>query len=165
MKTTGCKPVSFARDTCFASCSVIVVGSSPAMRGPPMGERGRRTLSLAPRRTQTRRSGSAAAHEPADGRHQLAGPRVLLGVRPIDDAVARVVVEEPERDLVERRLHRGDLRHDVDAVAVVLDHSLDAADLPFDAAQTLEQLVLGRAVAAGLARSGHATHYTPTGCR
>ena len=49
-----------------------------------------------------------------------------------------VVVEQAERDLVERRLHGGDLGEHVDAVAVLVDHPLDAADLAFDAAQALE---------------------------
>src|SRR3712207_8707830 len=58
----------------------------------------------------------------SDGRHQLGGVlvRVAAGV-PADDAVGGVVVEQPERDLVERRLDRRDLRDDVDAVAVVVD--------------------------------------------
>jgi hypothetical protein len=43
--------------------------------------------------------------------------------------VVGVVVEQAQRDLVERRLHSGDLGEDVDAVAVLVDHPLDAADL------------------------------------
>jgi hypothetical protein len=57
------------------------------------------------------------------------------------------LVEQPERDLVQRGLDRGDLRQDVDAVPVVVDHAFNAADLAFDAAQPLDQLVPGRAVA------------------
>ena len=41
-----------------------------------------------------------------------------------------VAVEQAERDLVEGGLDRRDLSEDVDAVAVLLDHLLDAADLP-----------------------------------
>ena len=41
-------------------------------------------------------------------------------------------------DLVERRLHGADLGQDVDAVAIVVDHALDAADLALDAAQPLD---------------------------
>ena len=52
--------------------------------------------------------------------------------RAADDAVVGVVVEQAERDLVERGLDRADLRQHVDAVAVVLDHPLDAADLTLD---------------------------------
>src|SRR5215207_3867719 len=102
-----------------------------------------------------RRPQSAAAHHAADGCHQLFGALFLLGLRAADDAVVRVVVEESQRDLVECRLDRRDLSQDVDAIAVVLDHPLDAAHLALDAAQALEELVLGRAVAA---RLGHGCH-------
>jgi hypothetical protein len=47
--------------------------------------------------------------------------------------VPGVPVEQPEGDLVQRGLDRGDLGQDVDAVPVVLDHPLDSADLAFDA--------------------------------
>jgi hypothetical protein len=63
--------------------------------------------------------------------------------------VAGVLVEQPERDLVQCGLDRADLRDHVDAVAVVFDHPLDAADLALDALEALEELVLGRGVAAG----------------
>src|SRR3954471_18314211 len=57
----------------------------------------------------------AAAHEAPDGAHQLAGELVAVAVlAALDDAVAGVVVEQPERDLVERRLDGGDLGDDVD---------------------------------------------------
>jgi hypothetical protein len=46
-----------------------------------------------------------------------------------------VIVEQTERDLVERRLRSGDLGEDIDAVAVVLDDPLDAANLPLDPSQ------------------------------
>lgn len=42
-------------------------------------------------------------------------------------------VEQAERNLVKRGLDRRYLRQDVDAVAVLLDHALDTADLPLDA--------------------------------
>jgi len=77
---------------------------------------------------------SATAHQARDGRHELLRPLGLVVVGGAEDAVLRVIVEEPERDLVERGLHGRDLRQDVDAVAVVLDHALDAADLALDAA-------------------------------
>jgi hypothetical protein len=69
-----------------------------------------------------------------------------------------VVVEQAEGDLVERGLHGVDLREDVDAVAVVLDHALDPAHLPLDAAQALEKLVL-----AGGVSVTHDTEYTHRG--
>ena len=59
-----------------------------------------------------------------------------------------VVLEEPGADLLERGLDRGDLGEDVDAVAVLLDHPLDAAHLSLDAVQAPGQrlLVLGVAM-------------------
>ena len=64
-----------------------------------------------------------------------------------DHAVMRVLVEQAERDLVERRLHRGDLGEHVDAVAILGDHALHAAHLPLDTTQALEQLLPVRRVA------------------
>ena len=57
---------------------------------------------------------------------------LALGSAPITQWRAWLV-EQAERDLVERGLDRADLREHVDAVAVVLDHALDAADLALDA--------------------------------
>ena len=68
----------------------------------------------------------------ADGGHELVGLVRLLVVGGAHHAVPRVVVQQAERDLVERGLDGGDLRQDVDAVAVVLDHALDAAHLALD---------------------------------
>jgi hypothetical protein len=87
--------------------------------------------------------------QPPDSAHQLVVE--LLGRRvgrAADDAVAGVIVEQAERHLVERGLDGGDLGDDVDAVAVFLDHALDAAYLALEAPKALEQLVLGSAVAA-----------------
>jgi uncharacterized protein YxjI len=77
-----------------------------------------------------------AAHEPRDRGHHLG--RLGLVVGGADDAVRGVIVEQAERDLVERGLDRADLREDVDAVAVVLDHPLHAADLALDALEALQ---------------------------
>src|SRR5436190_1379015 len=55
-----------------------------------------------------------------------------------------------------------DLGEDVDAVAVLLDHPLDAADLAFDAPQPVEELVLGCRVAAGGSHGADSTT-TPRG--
>src|SRR5512133_4165172 len=85
----------------------------------------------------TRRS--APAREPPDGGHHLVGAIDALLALGAHDAMACVVVEQAERDLVERGAHGADLGEDVDAVAIVLDHALDAADLAFDAAQALEE--------------------------
>jgi len=50
-------------------------------------------------------------------------------------AVLRVVGEKKERDALERGFDRADLRQDVDAVAVIVDHLLQAPDLAFDSLQ------------------------------
>jgi hypothetical protein len=78
---------------------------------------------------------TATAHEPADRPHQLVGElfRRSFAV-PLDDAVARVLVEQAECDLVQRGLDCADLGDDVDAVAVVVDHLLDPPHLSLDAA-------------------------------
>ena len=55
------------------------------------------------------------------------------------DAVRDVILENLKAETLERGLHRPDLREDVDAVAVLFDHPLDAADLPFDPVKTLDQ--------------------------
>ena len=60
-----------------------------------------------------------------------------------------VIVEQAEGDAVQRGPRRGDLGEHVDAVAVVLDHPLDPADLTLDPAQAAQQLVLGRYVSGG----------------
>ena len=80
--------------------------------------------------------------KPADGSHQLVGLLVaLVGLR-TDHAVVGVIVEQAERDLVERSLHRRDLREHVDAITVLVDHPLDPRDLPADPAQPFDQLFL-----------------------
>ena len=79
----------------------------------------------------------------------------IAGRERTGDAVVHVVVEDPEREALERRVHRRDLREDVDAVAVVLDHALDPAHLALDAVQPAdERLLVGRVAVLVLA---HAT--------
>src|SRR4051794_18332805 len=101
------------------------------------------------------------AHQPADGAHQLVGlvARVVRAAVAVEHAVARVAVQQAERDLVQRRLDGGDLGQHVDAVAVVLDHARHAADLTLDPGQALVELFLGGGVAA---RLGHAVQCTTT---
>ena len=53
-----------------------------------------------------------------------------------------VILEQLRADLLERGLDRGDLGQDVDAVAILVDHPLDAAHLPFDPVQALDDQVL-----------------------
>src|SRR6266576_5056072 len=89
------------------------------------------------------RSASACACKALNGGEELlALLRRGLGVaggKRVRDAVVHVVVEHLEREALEGGVHRPDLREDVDAVAVVLDHPLDTAYLPFDSVQALRQ--------------------------
>jgi hypothetical protein len=80
-----------------------------------------------------------------------------------EHAVPRMAVEEAERDLLEGALDGADLRDDVDAVAVFLDHALHAADLALDAAEPGDELLLGRAIPACGGGVGHALMIPPTG--
>ena len=57
-----------------------------------------------------------------------------------------MVVEDFESKALERGIDRCDLREDVDAVTIVVDHPLDAADLSFDAMEALDQRLLVVAV-------------------
>src|SRR4051794_10874227 len=101
-------------------------------------------------------------HQAADGAHQLVGLLARLvraAVSLAQEAVARVAVQQAERDLVQRRLDGGDLGEDVDAVAVVVDHARDAPDLTLDPGQALVELLFGGGVAA---RLGHAVQCTTT---
>jgi hypothetical protein len=53
-------------------------------------------------------------------------------------AVMQVIAHEISCDASQSFLHAGDLGDDVGAVAIFFDHFLQAANLAFDAAQTLE---------------------------
>ena len=55
------------------------------------------------------------------------------------DAVCDVILENLEPEALERGLDGADLREDVDAVAVLFDHPLDASDLPLDPVKALDQ--------------------------
>ena len=55
------------------------------------------------------------------------------------DAAVQVMLEQLQRERVERRLHGAHLRQYVDAIAVVVDHPADAAHLAFDAIEPLRQ--------------------------
>ncbi len=147
-----------AHEIAFAALLGLERRSSPATarRARTLRKRCRWATSRSPATGRRRCSGAdlAAPHEPADGGHQLDRLVVALVGGGADDAVVRMVVEQAERDLVQRRLSGADLGEDVDAVAVVGDHPLDAADLPLHPAKAREQLVLGRAVAAALLAHG-----------
>src|SRR3954469_102757 len=95
-------------------------------------------------------SGPSGTDEAGDGLGGLADLLVGLGAsgpRRLDDAVAEVLLEQPQRDGLECLGHRRDLGEDVDAVLLVLDHPLEAAGLALDAAQPLQVLVLAVDVA------------------
>ena len=53
-----------------------------------------------------------------------------------------VFAEQAESDRLQRARHRGHLGQDIDAVLLLLDHLLQAAGLPLDAAQSLKVVVL-----------------------
>jgi hypothetical protein len=57
----------------------------------------------------------------------------------IRDAVPYVIVEDRHRDALECSGDGTELRQDVDAIAVVFDHALDPAHLPFDPVQALRE--------------------------
>jgi hypothetical protein len=83
-------------------------------------------------------------HEPSDGAHQLIDACVWIDGRTasVCHADADVSIDESERDLLERRLRRRYLGDHIDAVAILIDHACDPAELPFDAGQTVEELLL-----------------------
>src|SRR3954447_4958327 len=151
-------------------------GHAPAIPGAAAGSTGARPVAraaarrpLAPPRTARPAADPvpadlAAAHEAPDGRHQLVAlVLAVIGRLGAHDAVLGVLVEQPEGDLVQRGLHGADLGQDVDAVAVGLDHALDAAHLALDAPQALEELVLGGAVPARGGGLGHTGRIPPRG--
>src|SRR4029453_1589935 len=71
----------------------------------------------------------------------------------VGDAVPDVVLEQLDRDALQSGRDGGDLREDVDAGALVLDHPLDAANLPLDPVQALDQCLLVGDVSVGHAGS------------
>ncbi len=86
--------------------------------------------------------------QPANRSHHLFGLLFLMGVGGAKDAVGGMLVEQSERNLVKGGLDCGDLREHVDAVPILVDHLLDAADLALNALQARAELILGGAVAA-----------------
>src|SRR5215213_3679358 len=89
------------------------------------------------------RSWSACACKALHRGEQLAAfLRGLLRIarrQRVGDAVVDVFVQELEGEALERGVHGGDLREDVDAVPVVVHHPLDPADLSLDSMQPLRQ--------------------------
>src|SRR5579863_6612483 len=87
----------------------------------------------------------SGAHEPGDGLGclvDLGGGGVAALGDGAGDAVAEVFFQQPKCHRLQGLGGGGYLGEDVDAVLVVLDHALEAADLPFDPAQPDEVVVL-----------------------
>lgn len=76
---------------------------------------------------------------PSDDGHELRDLPALVALVPASDrmfdAMGDVVLKDLLLDAPQRGADRGDLRHDVDAVAVLVDHLGEAADLAFDPAK------------------------------
>src|SRR5687768_1385785 len=89
-----------------------------------------------------RRSGTDEAGDGLGGLANLLLGFAATGGRRLHEAVAHVLLEQPEGDRLEGLRHGRDLGEDVDAVLLVLDHALQAARLPLDPAQALEVVVL-----------------------
>jgi hypothetical protein len=92
--------------------------------------------------TVTTSPGHALAIGAGDDVHQLRDLLALIGAVAGDDRVLDAMGDVIAQDLLlgapQRGAHRRDLRDDVDAVAVVLDHAGEAADLPLDPVEPLE---------------------------
>ena len=124
-----------ARSACAARWTIRdarASGGSPDV-SLPRRRAGRHESCSSSLRTRLRLLSPNAGSRPADDvdRHQLVD--ALLAAR--SHAVADVVRDEEHRDALEGRGRGGDLREDVDAVPLLLDHPLQAAHLPFDPAE------------------------------
>jgi hypothetical protein len=77
----------------------------------------------------------------ADDRHQFLYLPTLLGLVPrgnrVLDAMAYMVPKYLLFKTPQCGTNRGDLRYDVNAVAILVDHAREAADLALNPAQTL----------------------------
>src|SRR5215469_9348434 len=92
---------------------------------------------------------SLGPDQPGDGVGGLPDLRVgaaaALGDR-LRDAVRQMLLEQAQGYRLQRPRGGGDLREDVDAVFIVLDHALQPPDLAFDPAQPRQVLLLALAV-------------------
>src|SRR5712691_6648448 len=80
----------------------------------------------------------------------LHGVALLARRERAGDAVIHVAVEDLQRERIECGRHGADLREDVDAVPVFLDHLLDPAHLTLDAVQAFHECLLVGVIAVGL---------------
>ena len=78
---------------------------------------------------------------------EFVGVRGVVGCR-VTNAMTDVLVQQTDRDALQRLVDRADLREDVDAVRVLVDQPLQAPHLALDASQSFEVVVLVDAVAA-----------------
>ena len=89
------------------------------------------------------RGAGALPRRPAHHVHQFGDLAPLVGlVAALDrvlDAMRDVIAQDFLLDPAQRSAHGADLRHDVDAIAVVLDHAGEAPHLAFDAVEPLER--------------------------
>src|SRR5687767_14427188 len=105
-------------------------------------------------------------HEPGDGVRGFLDLRGRVAAASgLDHAVRDMTFEQSDRDRLQRLGRGRDLRQDVDTVRILLDHPVDAPDLPLDPAQPAEQGLLVRAVPVRrrLLALRHASYPTPLG--
>src|SRR5690625_2982529 len=111
----------------------------------------------------------SAANQPSDGVGGLLQLRRLLltaGPGGLDQAVGHVLIEQAQREGLQRPGGGRDLGEDVDAVLVLLDHLGDPADLSLDAAQPQQVVILLWGVPVHglhLSRPNVSTHHTGWG--
>src|SRR4051812_34161480 len=91
-------------------------------------------------------AGTTLPFRAPDHRHQLRDLLALVGLVAARDrmldAMGDVIFQNLFLDPAQRGTHRRDLRHDVDAIAVLLDHFREAANLPLDPAKAFSDRCL-----------------------
>jgi hypothetical protein len=93
-----------------------------------------------------------ARDHPANGSHKFLSlfVRVARASVAAYEAVTDMAVQQSESDLVQRCSDCIDLGHDVDAVAIFLDHPCDASDLTLDPGETRQEFLFRCGVSACL---------------
>lgn len=93
-----------------------------------------------------------ARDHPSHGSHQLLSLFIWVAraAMTVDQAVTDVAVQQTQRHLVQGCPDGIDLGHDVDTVAILVDHLGHAPNLALDLGQAVDQLILGRRVSANL---------------
>lgn len=82
----------------------------------------------------------AAAEQFDQFRRLLALLGDIAGDDRVFDAMVEMVLQEVRFHARERGANGAQLREDIEAIALVLDHLRDTAHLPFDAAQAIDQV-------------------------